>query len=95
MDLDKVLSPDTTEGYISIGRHHAIGNNYISSQVRFGAQTGGDGTSFLAFATGGGESLAERMRIANNGSSFIYCVLTYSINYVQISHKSLPILFLG
>lgn len=65
--IDLVGGPDTTGGYIAIGRHHAVGNDNIQSQVRFGNTTAGAGLGFLAFATGSSVAY-ERMRIAHDGN---------------------------
>jgi hypothetical protein len=64
---------DVTNKYISIGRTHTAGNQYINSEVRFGAEVGGNGTSFLSFATGNGQpnettGNPERMRITSAGN---------------------------
>ena len=63
---------DVTNKYISIGRTHTAGNHYINSEVRFGAEVGGQGQSFLSFATGTGNpnettGNPERMRIDSDG----------------------------
>jgi len=64
---------DVTDKYISIGRTHTAGNYYINSEVRFGAEVGGAGSSFLSFATGTNNpneqtGTAERMRIDSSGN---------------------------
>jgi hypothetical protein len=61
-----VGGPDITNKYVSIGRTHTVSNDYIDSEIRFGAEVGGSGSSFLAFATGSNNS-TERMRIDNSG----------------------------
>jgi len=65
-----VGGPDITNKYISIGRTHTVSNDYIDSEIRFGAEAGGSGTSFLAFATGNNNS-TERMRIDNSGNVLV------------------------
>ena len=64
---------DVTNKYISIGRTHTAGNQYINSEVRFGAEVGGQGQSFLSFATGTANpnettGNPERMRITSAGN---------------------------
>jgi hypothetical protein len=67
---------DVTNKYISIGRTHTAGNYYINSEVRFGAEVGGNGSSFLSFATGTNNpneqtGTSERMRIDSSGRVLI------------------------
>jgi len=62
-----VGGPDVTNKYISIGRTHTTSNDHIDSEIRFGAETGGSGTSFIALATGNNNSI-ERMRVDNYGT---------------------------
>jgi len=65
-----VGGPDVTNKYISIGRTHTTSNDHINSEIRFGSETGGNGTSFIALATGNNSSI-ERMRIDNSGNVLV------------------------
>jgi hypothetical protein len=61
---------DVTNKFISIGRTHSVSNDYISSEIRFGTQSGGVGNAFFAIATGDNDP-SERFRIDNGGDTFI------------------------